>query len=556
MLLMGVGVFGQGNWAWARTATSPSLTNSIAEVKSTATDGDGNIYIVGLFGNSITFGSIVLTGNYSTWTYGYVAKYNSLGQVLWAKQAYSNAGQTGSFSVYCDKSNDVYVTGYYNSTITFDTVTLSSPSNNSYLIKLDPNGNALWGRSSKVASTGGSQAYSYSVVTDASANVFITGTFLGTYIAFGNDTITNINNNFALFVVKYDQNGNVLWKQGIITTATNWNPQPSIATDASENLYLTGNIVGPYTVFVTDTIFSNGHKNVFLSKFEPSGNIMWTKSAGGINENWGNCVATTSTGKIFITGCFRSPNMIFGTDTLHSSINGYNAFIAQYDSSGVVDWSNGSLAGAYGYSVASDPNGNAVIAGAQQISDITFGSYTLPCPDTTDYDNMYIIKFNSTGNAVWGTALRGGGDDALGRILTFDNFNNLYVGQDFEVNPLIIGNDTLIPTGGESTFLAKLAYSPDLSIFEQSKNSLISIYPNPATSNLTIAFAKNTKKAVLIITDITGKLIYTATASETEKMNVNTNGFAEGVYIVKIQTDDSASSPTGNVVYRKLIVQK
>ncbi len=153
---------------------------------------------------------------------------------------------------------------------------------------------------------------------------------------------------------------------------------------------------------------------------------------------------------------------------------------------------------------------------------------------------------------------RGGGSNDFANSVTTDASGNVYFAGMFASSNVTFSPTTLTNVGSGDMFVAKLD-STQLTVGNKeitNNENVISLYPNPATSNLTIAFAKTTKKVVLTITDITGKLIYTATASETEKMNVTTSSFAEGVYIVKIQTDDSASSPTGNVVYRKLIVQK
>lgn len=77
----------------------------------------------------------------------------------------------------------------------------------------------------------------------------------------------------------------------------------------------------------------------------------------------------------------------------------------------------------------------------------------------------------------------------------------------------------------------------------------ITICSNSTANNFTIAFIKNARKVALTITDIAGKLIYTAVVLETEKMNVTASSFVEGFYIVKIQTEECLET-------RKLIVGK
>ncbi len=65
------------------------------------------------------------------------------------------------------------------------------------------------------------------------------------------------------------------------------------------------------------------------------------------------------------------------------------------------------------------------------------------------------------------------------------------------------------------------------------------VYPNPANDYLTIAFESSMKKVIVTITDITGKVFCTTTGSEVQSIDVSTTDFAEGVYIVQIQSENS-----------------
>lgn len=86
-------------------------------------------------------------------------------------------------------------------------------------------------------------------------------------------------------------------------------------------------------------------------------------------------------------------------------------------------------------------------------------------------------------------------------------------------------------------------------ITENSFASSINVFPNPANNYLTIALGNNTKKVEVTIADITGKIIYTNIATNTQKVEVNTKDFAEGIYVVQIQIADFIAT-------KKLIVSK
>ena len=96
---------------------------------------------------------------------------------------------------------------------------------------------------------------------------------------------------------------------------------------------------------------------------------------------------------------------------------------------------------------------------------------------------------------------------------------------------------------------AILAGQTATGITENSFASSIHLFPNPATNHLTITLGSSSKKAEITILDITGKIIYSTTASETQKIEVNTKDFAEGIYVFQIKSADFIET-------RKLIVEK
>src|SRR5689334_10121454 len=85
------------DWVWARSA--PCDTTGWGEGWSIATDKSNNVYITGTYEDTITFGSFVLTptggSNF------YLAKYDALGNVKWAKSAGSSSNGNCSGSSVC-----------------------------------------------------------------------------------------------------------------------------------------------------------------------------------------------------------------------------------------------------------------------------------------------------------------------------------------------------------------------------------------------------------------------------------------------------------------------
>src|SRR5204862_1561126 len=74
------------------------------------------------------------------------------------------------------------------------------------------------------------------------------------------------------------------------------------------------------------------------------------------------------------------------------------------------------------------------------------------------------------------------------------------------------------------------------------------IYPNPSTNYFTIKFGDYKNRVDVIITDVTGKIIF-KTFADTPELKVNTKNFAEGIYIARIQSGDFIET-------KKLIIKK
>lgn len=370
------------NWLWAKSAGGTNADYGY----SVTVDVSGNAYVTGNFVSpSITFGSFTLTNNESYGSDVFLAKYDGNGNVLWAKSAggtYVNQG----YSVSVDASGNAYVTGYFTSpTITFGPYTLTNAGGgNFFLAKYDGNGNVLWAKSA-----GGIYAdVGNSVAVDASGNAYVTGFFQSSTIIFGSDTLKNAGYD-NIFLTKFDPNGNVLWAK-----SAGGGPDEaqgiSVAVDASGNAYLTGGCISSTIIFGSDTLKNVGGLSIFLVKYDASGNVFWAKNSTGADNAVVNAIAVDAVGNSYMTGTFNSPIIIFDYDTL-KNIGDKNIFFVAYDPTGNVIWAK-SAGGTYedeGYSVAVDSAGDAYFTGAFTSSTINFGSTTLT--NVGDFD-IFLAK--------------------------------------------------------------------------------------------------------------------------------------------------------------------
>ncbi|MFH1320953.1 MAG: T9SS type A sorting domain-containing protein [Bacteroidota bacterium] len=290
----------------------------------------------------------------------------------------------------------------------------------------------------------------YGIISDNSGNSYITGYFKGT-VYFDDDTLISTGGR-DVFVTKYDLSGNVLW--AVRAGSTTNDEGFGIKIDGIGNIYVTGYFTGTSS-FGTNTLNSAGIQDMFLAKYNTAGNVVWAKRAGNIGWDEGDALSVDALGNIYVTGTFEW-NVIFGTDNLFSS--GYSdVFIARYDSAGNAIWgAGGGGAGWYdsGLGIAVDESGNSYITG-YYYGPATFGAYTLTLIGSYD---MFLVKYDASGNELW--AKKGGGTGVNGDWGTgigIDMFDNCYVTGRMEATSTF-GSVVLNSTGAEDVFVVK--YDP------------------------------------------------------------------------------------------------
>jgi hypothetical protein len=177
-----------GNVQWTSTFSN-SIVNGLS--KSLSVDASGNSYMVGSFDTTLYLGNDTLyKTNIETYD-GFIAKYDTLGNILWVRQVYS-FGQTYFYSITTDAAGYSYVLGSLNGMAIFGTDTISTQTQTTFLTRYTPSG-----RHMQVLSLPGPVAFDMAVDTDN--NIYLTGQINGS-VSFGNTTLTG-NTTFGDFFV-------------------------------------------------------------------------------------------------------------------------------------------------------------------------------------------------------------------------------------------------------------------------------------------------------------------------------------------------------------------
>lgn len=130
----------QGNLLWVKSAggTGSDIGNGVSF------DNAGNVIVTGEFAGTCSFGSLSLTSQASSIDV-FTVKYSSAGNELWAKKGSGPLTDRG-MKIATDNSNNIYVSGMFSDTATFDQVHNNTMYNAVFLIKYNSIGQEQWFR--------------------------------------------------------------------------------------------------------------------------------------------------------------------------------------------------------------------------------------------------------------------------------------------------------------------------------------------------------------------------------------------------------------------------
>ena len=419
-----------------------------------AVDGAGNVYIVGSFRFTATFGGTTINANGGVDIY--VAKYNSNGALQWVQSAGGSLGAERGNGIAVDGSGNVYITGFYQGDGIFGSTTKTSLGNEDvFVAKYNSNGVIQW-----VQSAGGTGSdIGNGIALDASGNVYVTGGYVGTATfgvgaAFSKTAVGNTD----IFVAKYNTNGVIQWVRsagGIGTVGLFGaiaNGGNAIAVNANTgNVYVTGFYSGTAVFGVGFTKTAAGKSDIFLASYDTNGTIQWVDSYGGVTDDAGTGIALDGSGYLSITGFFAGTvnfsNIFLGNTSVSSASVSSDVFVAKYDVSGSFQWvrSGGGLDFDQARGIAVDGQGNVYITGIF-IGTASFSgkSVTATFSNTpTTFTDIFTAKYDKDGANQW-VKSNGGIDNDSGQGLAINGASGLYM----------VGQFGLTATFGSSTITA------------------------------------------------------------------------------------------------------
>jgi hypothetical protein len=206
----------------------------------------------------------------------------------------------------------------------------------------------------------------------------------------------------------------------------------SITVDAVGNVYVIGYFAGTVDFDPSAAVVSfstTGGDDIFIAKFDASGNFLWAKQLGGTGYDYGSGIVTDASGNIHAICDFQGTvDFDPGAGTANLSSSGdHDIAIIKLDANGNFIWVK-QLGGAgydRGYSIALDAVGNVYGAGHFASTcdfDPGTNSYNLTALGNTD---AFIVKLDASGNFLWAKHLGGTNTEQVVSIAC-DTSANIY----------------------------------------------------------------------------------------------------------------------------------
>lgn len=481
------------------------------EIVGQCTDSADNVYISGVFQDTLHFENMTLTSDQQSYDI-LIAKFDSTGNLQWFKQ-YGGGEYDGAADLKIDSDNNLLVLNYFNNwTIYYgDTIVAGMNSHGGIFLKLSGNGDLIWCKKPGYNDNGCFHVFTSSLDHDNNIIVmgnleFGNGIFQDTTIAVGawqikyfiakyntdgdfiwvktfqdeiqQCSIDDSNNIIVLTdtLMKYNSEGNLCWEKKFNPTCSN-NNYSKLSFDSSGNIYIVAFFQDTLSID-SYTLVSTGYSDIVLIKYHPDGIISRVQTFGGRYNNTPNAILINNN-HLYLTGTFNDV-IYFGSDSLNTgSFYNSNAFVSEFDL-----------------------DGNLMFA------------KKLACAKNSSLKTISGLK------SIY---LGGSGNDSI-------YFDNIIV--DLDQIPYI-----------NEYFLARL----NLHIFTSTEdpaflNSIsLEIYPNPSDQFIIIDFASVSENASVEIFDTQGRLQSRTSVNQLQN-RIEIGNLSKGIYILKIKTDHGQSS--------------
>jgi hypothetical protein len=514
-----------------------------------AIDVSGNIYCTGYFSGTNDFdpgpGTFTLASNggYDA----YVNKLDAQGNFVWAKSWGGAQNDYGS-SVIVNNAGDVFICGIFYNAVDFDPgpgmyMLASNGQSDCYVLNLDNSGNFQWAGSFGASPGDVASAMCF----DTTGNLVIGGYFGGS-VDFdpgaGVYSVTSNSNSPDAYILNLSPSGSFGWVKTF--GGTNTDRISRVAVDSAGNIYSTGSFweladFDPGPAAYTLNVSSNTQCNVFVTKFNPTGNFIWAVSFRGDSFDYSSGIKLDQFGNVYTVGSLGGNTDLDpgpGTYVLGAG-SGQDCFISKLDNNGNFVWARHLANYGGGTSLAIDAANNLFISGSFNGGcdfDPGPGTHTI---NSQGYSDGFILNLDPTGNFLAVSVISGTNGEVVNDIKLTNAGDIICSGSrnaDTDFDPTAA---TYTISNPGYMYIAKYGSVPTGLTERQQIMSDFAAYPNPFANKIDIEISDHfdLSNAEISVYSTLGSLMYSQKINKPhEELNLET--LPSGIYYLKIIAEE------------------
>jgi len=432
--------------------------------------------------------------------------------------------------------------------------------------------------------------------SDASGNVYVSGSYMETFHISATDSLENTGTGFNTntFILSFNSSGTLLWKRNITLTHSEFYRIDAMNIDQLGNAWY-----GSSDFFSTSilrlnssgadvqTIQATGSKTLGGFSFDPAGNLFIAGSsemgtmqiadltvnvpetysmyiarveAGATHTSWiklahdvtfqSPCVVTDPFGNAYLSGNLMD-STVWGNITFRHPQWVYDIYLVKVDAAGDFHWGvqvpqTPTIVGDFERGANTfmdvDQNGNVFLGGTTRYH-VDWGNGVVSGSTSGIYSQLSFLSFDSSGTARWclnGGSGTNGYNQALSSVV--NNQGEYYFTAAIS-SIATFGNINLNAGGGYAAVLGKINLNLPNGISSPPSGNDWIIYPNPSSSM--VYFPSSLSAATIEIFDAFGRCVQRVEKSNSNSIDVST--LANGIYILRI-------SQASGVLTRQFIV--
>ena len=359
-----------------------------------------------------------------------------------------NTGGSASFryTMDIDEDGNLYAQGYYRGQIRIINETLKG--SGIIFVKFDNDGKLKWWRNME-----NPDGISSGIRVDKNGNVYAWGTF-NDYIKISNQKYYSESGS-DIYFVKFDKDGDLKFVKQFEGNNTVVGTG-AIDVDQEGNIIIAGTFSDTLKLGSYELISYKQSYDIFLSKFDPDGGVIWARSYKGKSIEYARSLAVDGQNNIYFTGYYRD-SIAFDSILILRNYGGYDMYITKLDPKGNVIWVE--TGGPYNRFV----RGNSIVV---KNSNLFVLDYSISGTGPFYFDsgnisfmsefsnNFFLARYDLDGNYKWTKLIKANNYcNPMSRI-DMDESDNVYIGGVF-ADTLVIEGNLVAGSSGYSYFIAK-----------------------------------------------------------------------------------------------------